>query len=129
MIVSEPTDSLPQQGGYGHPALKVEYSQSQAVGAELGLIAASRAALKDKAEAVKRFARAYKSAEAAMIADRELFAQSIQRWTGLESPMAHAVSTKINLGGVLDTPQLVRLSAFMKQVDIIQKDVAADITN
>lgn len=126
-INSEPTDSMPELGGYGRPASKIDYSQSKAVGPELGLIAASKDALKNKSEAVKRFAWAYLAAEAEMAADRERYAVGIQRWCGLEAGMSRTIAGKIKLGGVLDVPQLVRLSTFMKEVGIIQRDVSADV--
>ena len=35
-INAEPTESMPEVGGFGHPATAIDYSQSKAVGAELG---------------------------------------------------------------------------------------------
>jgi sulfonate transport system substrate-binding protein len=126
-INSEPTDSMPELGGYGKPASKIDYSESKAVGAELGLVAASKDALKNKPEAVRRFVWAYLTAQAEMAVDRERYALGIQRWCGLEAGMSRTIAGKIRLGGVLDVPQLVRLATFMKQVDIIQRDVTADL--
>ena len=36
-INAEPTDSLPEIGGFGAPARAIDYSDSKATGAELGL--------------------------------------------------------------------------------------------
>jgi sulfonate transport system substrate-binding protein len=126
-INSEPTDSLPELGGYGKPATAIDYSQSKAVGAELGLVAVSKDTLKNKSEAVRRFMWAYLAAEAQMAADKDLYAQGIQRWCGLDAGMSKTIAGKIRLGGVLDAAQLQRLASFMKEVNLIQKDVSAEM--
>lgn len=128
-INAEPTDSMPEVGGYGRPATKLDYSDSKAVGSELGLLTASKEALSRKREAVRRFIWAYRSAEEELAASRDRYALAIQKWCGLDAPIAQVIAGKIRLGGVVDAPQLVRLATFMKEVGIIQRDVAADVPN
>jgi sulfonate transport system substrate-binding protein len=127
IIQAEPTESMPEMGGYGFSAVKVDYSDSKATGAELGLIAASKPALTGKAEAVKRFIWAYKAAEAKLAASQTAYADAIQRWCGLDAATSAHIAAKIKLGGVVDSDQMVRLATFLKMVGIIQKDVATQI--
>jgi sulfonate transport system substrate-binding protein len=126
-INAEPTESMPEIGGFGAPATKVDYSDSRAAGAELGLMTASKSAMATKSEAVKRFLWAYGTAEKRLAADQAAYASAIQQWCGLDAPISTLIAGKIKLGGVVDSDQLVRLASFLKMVGIIQKDVASDV--
>ena len=118
---------MPEMGGFGAPATKLDYSDSKATGPELGLITASKPALTGKAEAVKRFVWAYAMAEKKLAADEAGYALAIQRWCGLDAAVSAVIAKKIKLGGVVDSDQIVRLAAFLKMVGIIQKDIAGEV--
>lgn len=45
---------MPEISGYGGPAARLDYSDSKAVGPELGLLTASKPALANMGEAVSR---------------------------------------------------------------------------
>lgn len=126
-INAEPTDSLPEMGGYGAPAGKIDYSDSKAVGAELGLLTVSKPALATKAEAVRRFLWAYLTQEKALAADKAAYALGIQKWCGLDAPTSALIAGKIKLGGVVDAPQIVRLASFLATTGIIQNDVSGSV--
>ncbi len=126
-INAEPTDSMPEIGGYGGPAAKIDYSDSKAVGPELGLLTASKPALANKGEAVRRFLWAYLTHERALAADKAAYALGIQKWCGLDAPISTLIAGKIKLGGVVDGPQLVRLASFLAGTGIIQRDVSASV--
>lgn len=123
-INAEPTESMPEMAGIGRPATAIDYSDSKAVGAELGLLTASKPALGDKGEAVRRFLWAYLDAERAMSADSAAFAQAIQKWCGLDAKVSALIASRIKLGGVVDAAQLVRLASFLAATGIIQRDVS-----
>jgi len=108
-------------------ARKIEYSQSKAVGAELGLLAATREALKNKPEAMKCFMWAYKSAEEKMAKDPEGFAQAYAKYTGLPIEVTRESVKLIKLGGVLDLPQLQRQAKTFNTLGIIPKDVSGTV--
>ena len=126
-INAEPTDSMPEVGGFGGPAKAIDYSQSKAVGPELGLLTASKPALDGKREAVRRFLWAYVTAERALAADQATYALAIQKWCGLDAKIAGLIAGKIKLGGVVDGPQLVRLASFLAMTGIVQKDVSGSV--
>jgi sulfonate transport system substrate-binding protein len=126
-IQAEPTETMPEMGGFGAPAQAVDYSDARATGQELGLVTASKSALAGKAEAVKLLIGAYKAAEKKLAADQAVYATAIQHWCGLDAAMSTRIAAKIKLGGVVDADQLVRLAAFLKLVGILQKDVASTV--
>lgn len=126
-INAEPTDSMPEIGGYGGPATKIDYSDSRSVGSELGLLTASKPALAGKGEAVRRFLWAYLTQERVLSADKAAYALAIQKWCGLDPAISTLIAGKIKLGGVVDGPQLVRLASFLTATGIIQRDVSASV--
>lgn len=126
-INAEPTESMPEIGGFGGPAAKLDYSDSKAVGPELGLLTASKPALANKSEAVRRFLWAYLTRERALAADQAAYALAIQKWCGLDAPIAALIAGKIKLGGVVDGRQIVQLASFLAATGIIQRDVSATV--
>lgn len=127
-IVSwEPFETIPVNEGYGFFAKGLEYSQSQAVGAELGVLAASKDAVSKNRGAVERFVWAYMNSMEQLAASPEKFTEAIAKFTGLEMPMAKAVATPIKLGGVVSVDQIKRQAAAFHKLGVIQKDVTAEI--
>lgn len=126
MVLWEPFESQAVAEGDAYFAKDVEYSQSKAIGAELGLLAASREAMTNKREAVRRFLWVYLDAEEKMAKNNALFADSYAKYTGLPPAVTAESAKLIKLGGVL-TKEQVRLQAeaAFKQ-GIIQKDVGAE---
>lgn len=126
MVLWEPFESQSVAEGDAYFAKGLEYSQSKAVGAELGMLAASRDAMTNKREAVRRFLWVYLNAEEKMAKDNELFADAYAKYTGLPLSVTRESAKIIKLGGVL-TKEQVRLQAdaAFKQ-GIIQKDVATE---
>ena len=127
-IVSwEPFETIPVNEGYGFFAKGLEYSQSQAVGAELGIIAATKDATTKNRAAVERFVWAYMSSMEQLAASPDKFTEAIAKFTGLEMPMAKAVASPIKLGGVVSVDQIKRQAAAFHKLGVIQKDVTAEI--
>jgi sulfonate transport system substrate-binding protein len=126
MVLWEPFESQAVAEGDAYFAKNLEYSQSKSVGAELGLLAASRDAMTNKREAVKRFLWVYLNAEEQMAKNPEMFAEAYSKYTGLPLNVTKESSKIIKLGGVLTKEQVrMQADAAFKQ-GIIQKDVAAD---
>ncbi len=127
-IVSwEPFETIPVNEGYGFFAKGLEYSQSQAVGAELGILAATKDATTKNRGAVERFVWAYMSSMEQLAASPDKFTEAIAKFTGLEMPMAKAVASPIKLGGVVSVDQIKRQAAAFHKLGVIQKDVTAEI--
>ena len=126
MVLWEPFESQAVAEGDAYFAKGLEYSQSKSVGAELGMLAASREAMTNKREAVRRFLWVYLNAEDQMAKNNALFADAYAKYTGLPLTITKESSKIIKLGGVL-TKEQVRLQAeaSFKQ-GIIQKDVATE---
>ena len=126
MVLWEPFESQAVAEGDAYFAKGLEYSQSKAVGAELGMLAASREAMTNKREAVRRFLWVYLNAEEQMAKNAELFADAYAKYTGLAPAVTKESSKIIKLGGVLTREQVrLQADAAFKQ-GIIQRDVAAD---
>lgn len=126
MVLWEPFESQAVADGDAYFAKGLEYSQAKAVGAELGMLAASREALTNKKEAIRRFMWVYLNAEEQMRKNNDLFADAYAKYTGLPLAVTKESSKIIKLGGVL-TKEQVRLQAdaAFKQ-GIVLKDVSAD---
>lgn len=126
MVLWEPFESQAVAEGDAYFAKGLEYSQSKAVGAELGMLAASREAMTNKREAVRRFLWVYLNAEQQMAKNNDMFADAYAKYTGLPLSVTKESASIIKLGGVL-TKEQVRLQAesAFKQ-GIIVKDVTAE---
>lgn len=126
MVLWEPFESQAVAEGEAYFAKGLEYGQSKAVGAELGMIAASRDAYTNKREAVRRFLWVYLNAEEQMAKNQDLFAESYAKYTGLPLSVTRESAKIIRLGGVLTREQVrLQAEAAFKQ-GIIQRDVAND---
>lgn len=123
----EPFESQLVADGSAFFAKNLEYSQSKAVGAELGLLATTREALTRKREAVKCFMWAYKGAEERLAKDPEAFAEAYSKYTGLPTSVTRESVKLIKLGGVLDLDQLRRQAKTFHELGVIPKDVSGQI--
>ena len=123
----EPFESIPVIEGYGYFAKGLEYSQSNSVGAELGMLASSRAAAASKKEAVQRFVWAYMNAMEQLQASPQKFAEAYAQFTGLPLATATEAAKPIKLGGVVDLGQIKRQAKAFNELGVIQKDVSEQI--
>lgn len=105
----------------------LEYGDSKAVGAELGMFAATTTALTRKREAVNRFFWAYATVEKQLKADRAAFASTITAYTGQPAPIAASIAEHVSLGGVLSAEQLQRQAKFFLDAGILQKDIGNQV--
>ncbi|MGO8908148.1 MAG: ABC transporter substrate-binding protein [Bradyrhizobium sp.] len=127
IIIWEPFESQPAADGFGRFAKKLDYSDSKAIGSELGVIAATSQAMTEKKEALRRFLWAYMACEKQLRDDRARFARAIADYTGIDSIAADRMSQRIKLGGVLTLDQLEAQSAWMFKSGIIPKDVVGQV--
>ncbi|MFN0159777.1 MAG: ABC transporter substrate-binding protein [Burkholderiales bacterium] len=127
IVTWEPFETIPVNEGYGFFAKGLEYSGSQAVGAELGMIAATRDAATKNRGAVERFVWAYLASMNQLAASPDRFAEAVAKFTGLDMPMARAVATPIKLGGVVSVEQIRRQASAFHKLGVIQRDVSAEI--
>ncbi len=127
IVTWEPFETIPVNEGYGYFAKNLEYSQSQSVGAELGVLAASRDAVTKNRASVERFVWAYVNAMEQLAASPDKFAEAVARFTGLDMQMAKAVATPIKLGGVVSVDQIKRQAAAFHKLGVIQRDVSGEI--
>jgi sulfonate transport system substrate-binding protein len=123
MVLWEPFESQSVAEGDAYFAKGLEYSQSKAVGAELGLLAASREAMTNKKEAIRRFLWVYLNAEAQMAKDEDLFADAYAKYTGLPAGVSKTSAKIIQLGGVLTKEQVKAQADAAFAQGIVQKDV------
>lgn len=123
----EPFESIPVIEGYGYFAKGLEYSQSKSVGAELGMLAATRAAAASKKEAVQRFVWAYVNSMEQLQASPQKFAEAYATFTGLPLATATEAAKPIKLGGVVDLAQIKRQAKAFNELGVIQKDVSDQI--
>jgi sulfonate transport system substrate-binding protein len=126
MVLWEPFESQAVAEGDAVFAQKLEYSQSRAVGAELGLLAASGEAMAQKKELVRRFLWAYLKSEETLAKSKDAFADAYSKYTGLAPNVTKESAKIIKLGGVLNKEQVSRLAEAAFKQGIVQKDVARE---
>ncbi len=126
MVLWEPFESQAVSEGDAYFAKTLEYSKSKSVGAELGMLAASRDAMTNKKEAVRRFLWVYLNAEEQMVKNNDLFADAYSKYTGLPLNVTKESSKIIKLGGVLTKDQVKLLADAAFKQGIIQKDVGLE---
>jgi len=127
IVTWEPFESTPLIEGYGYWPKGLDYSQSRAVGAELGMFAASRDAVTAKREAVRRFVWAYIAAQNRLAADPAAFAAAITAYTGIAPSVAERIAAGIKLGAVLSLDQMKRQAAEFYRLGVIQRDVSGEL--
>ena len=126
MVLWEPFESQAVAEGDAYFAKGLEYSKSKAVGAELGMLAASREAMTNKQEAIRRFLWVYLNAEEQMAKNNDLFAEAYSKYTGLPLAVTKESAKIIKLGGVLTKEQVKLLAEAAFKQGIVQKDVGAE---
>lgn len=127
IVTWEPFESIPIMQGYGYAATNLEYSQSEAVGAELGIFMATKDAVANKREAVVRFIAAYLAAQKELAADRGRFAAALQQLTGLDAAVSQEIAGKIDLGSVVTVDQVERQAKAFFEFGVIPRDVSGEI--
>lgn len=127
IVTWEPFESIPVMEGYGFFAKNLDYSRSKAVGAELGMLVATRTAATRKKDAVTRFVAAYVKAMRALEAAPEKFTAALARLTGLEPGVAAKVAEVITLGPVITPDQIKRQAKAFHELGVIPKDVSGEI--
>ncbi|KAA0892810.1 ABC transporter substrate-binding protein [Pusillimonas sp. ANT_WB101] len=123
----EPFESQAVADGTAYFVNSIDYSQSKAVGAELGLLAATRNAIDTKRDAIKCFLWSYKNAEERLAKDPEAFAQAYTKYTGLPIDVTRESVKVIKLGGVLDLAQIQRQAKVFNELGVIPKDTSGEI--
>ncbi|MEC5324173.1 MULTISPECIES: ABC transporter substrate-binding protein [unclassified Aurantimonas] len=127
IVTWEPFESVPVIEGYGYFAKGLEYSKSESVGAELGMVVATKEAVDNKREAVERFVWAYLKAQETLAADPKAFAAAYADLTGLAPDVAAEAAKPITLGSVVTPEQIARQAKAFAELGVIQRDVSAEI--
>jgi sulfonate transport system substrate-binding protein len=123
----EPFESMAIAQGVGWRQTRLDYSQSKAVGAELGLVGATRAAVEQKREAVRRFAWAYLKVQAEISASKAKLAEAIAAWTGLPAEVAASVARDMTLGQFLTLAQMQEQARTFHRLEVIPRDVSGEL--
>jgi sulfonate transport system substrate-binding protein len=129
IVTWEPFESQPVAEGFGYWADGLDYSKSKAVGAELGLISATREALTSKREAVRRFLWAYLEAVDRLNSSQDEFTKAIARFQGIDLEVARRMAKNIKLGNFLTLEQMQRQAKTFFELGLFQKDVSAQLAN
>jgi sulfonate transport system substrate-binding protein len=127
IVTWEPFESQPVAEGFGYWADGLDYSKSKAVGAELGLISATREALNSKREAVRRFLWAYLEAVDRLNSSRDEFAKAIAKFQGIDLEVAKRMAKNIKLGNFLTLEQMQRQAKTFFELGLFQKDVSVQL--
>lgn len=127
IITWEPFESMPVVGGYGYWTEALDFSTSHAVGAELGMIAASSRALNNRRPALERFMWAFRQEQAAFAVDRQRFAEAIRAWTGIEAELSERIAANIELHTDLSVAQMQRQARTFHQLGVIQRDISGQL--
>jgi ABC-type nitrate/sulfonate/bicarbonate transport system substrate-binding protein len=127
LVTWEPFESIPVMKGYGYFAKNLDYSDSKAVGAELGMLVASKAAATGKRAAVQSFVTAYVAKMKELEASTPKFGTAIAALTGLDPEVSLKVASVIKLGPVITVDQLKRQAKAFNELGVIPKDVSGEI--
>ena len=127
IVTWEPFESIPVMKGYGYFAKNLDYSISKSVGAELGMLAASKEVATTKRAAVERVVNAYVAKMKELEASPAKFGAAIAQLTGLEADVSAEVAKVIKLGPVITPDQIKRQAKAFNELGVIPKDVSADI--
>ncbi len=127
IVTWEPFESIPVMKGYGFMAKSLDYSASKAVGAELGMLVATKSAATEKRAAVEAFVSAYVAKMKEMEGSKEKFASAIAQLTGLDAPVSLRVAEAIKLGPVITPDQIKRQAKAFNELGVIPKDVSGEI--
>jgi sulfonate transport system substrate-binding protein len=127
IVTWEPFESIPVMKGYGVFAKNLDYSTSKAVGAELGMLVASKAAAADKRAAVQAFVTAYVAKMKELGASTPKFGTAIASLTGLDPEVSAKIAEVIKLGPVITVDQIKRQAKAFTELGVIPKDVSGEI--
>lgn len=127
IITWEPFESTPVIEGYGYFADKIDYSKSKAVGDVAGIFAATKSAVTDKKEAVRRFIWAVLNAQNELMATKETLAEGIRAYTGVTAAAAASISQHVNLNPTLSLDQMKRQAQAFHRLGVIQRDVSSEL--
>jgi sulfonate transport system substrate-binding protein len=127
VVTWEPFESIPVMKGYGYFTRNLDYSVSKAVGAELGMLVASKAAATQKRAAVQSFVSAYVSKMKELETSAPQFGTAIAALTGLAPDVSLKVAEVINLGPVITPDQIKRQARAFNELGVIPKDVSGEI--
>jgi sulfonate transport system substrate-binding protein len=125
IITWEPFESMPVVGGYGYWTEALDFSTSHAVGAELGMVAASARALDNRRAALERFVWAFRQQQAEFAIDRVEFAKAIAAWTGIDAELSARIAANIELDTSLSVAQMQRQAYTFHQLGVIQREISA----
>lgn len=123
----EPFESMAMQQLGAQRVEALDYSRSQAVGPELGMVGANKAYLAGQREAVKRFIWAYLAIQDRLGASKPGLAQAIAAWTGLDATIAGNVAATITLGQFLTLDQVKRQARAFNQFGVLTRDVSGEL--
>ena len=122
----EPYESEPIVEGYGYwPNL--DFSDSKAVGSETGLIACTKAILAAQPDAIRLLLWAFLKSEARLREDKAKFAEVVEKYTGAKAEVARRIAEKIQLGGVINVPQLQAYAKAFYELGAFKKDVSSEV--
>jgi sulfonate transport system substrate-binding protein len=127
IVTWEPFESVPVMKGYGYFAKGLDYSISKSVGAELGMIVASKAAVGEKRPAVQAFVNAYVAKMKELASSMPAFGAAIAQMTGLDPVVSLKVAEVIQLGPVITPEQIKRQAKAFNELGVIAKDVSGEI--
>lgn len=123
----EPFESMAVQQGHGFRQTALDYSRSRAVGAELGMVGATRAAVDGKREAVRRLVFAYLQAQNEMSASKQAMATAIAGWTGLTEAVSREVADRMTLEQSLTLAQIQAQAKEFHRLGVLQRDVSGEM--
>jgi sulfonate transport system substrate-binding protein len=127
IVTWEPFETIPVMKGYGYFAKNLDYSASNAAGAELGMLVATKAAVTGKRAAVQAFVTAYVRKMKELEGSKEKFGAAIAQLTGLDMPVSLKVAEIIKLGPVITPDQIKRQTKAFFDLGVIPKDVSGEI--
>ncbi len=127
IVTWEPFESIAVMKGYGTFAKNLDYSQSNSVGAELGMLAANSNAVASKRAAIQSFVTAYVAKMNELQGSRAEFGRAIATLTGLEPDVALKIAEVIKLGPAITPAQLSRQAKAFSDLGVIPKDVSGEI--
>ncbi|MDR3525037.1 MAG: ABC transporter substrate-binding protein [Acetobacteraceae bacterium] len=127
IVTWEPFESIPVMKGYGYFAKNLDYSASKAVGAELGMLVANKAAMDRKRAAVQSFVSAYVSQMHELSAATPKFGAAIAAMTGLDADVSLKIAEIIKLGPIITPEQIKRQAKAFNDLGVIPKDVSGEI--
>ncbi len=127
IVTWEPFESIPVMKGYGYFAKNLDYSASKAVGAELGMLVANKAALAAKRDAIQAFVTAYVAKMKELGASPAKFGTAIATLTGLDPAVSTRIAEIIKLGPVITPEQVKRQAKAFTELGVIPKDVSGEI--